>query len=150
MLVSGSTACPAVPDGRRSTDIHEEQEDMFKQFGDMAKMVQAAPGLIDQANALAAQSEAYRRQMDVMAVQAMTAEPAPGTLEPIAGVDLDRYARIVKGIAAFGYDEAKLTVVAGMFGIDPESWATAQAGWGERIRVDRGVGRRFNEIYAVV
>lgn len=123
---------------------------MFKQFGDMAKMVQAAPGLIDQADALAAQSEAYRRHMDVVAVQAMNAEPAPGALEPIAGVDLDRYARIVKGIAAFGYDEAKLPVVAGMFGIDAESWATAQAGWGARIRADRGVGRRFNEIYAVV
>lgn len=123
---------------------------MFKQFGDMAKMVQAAPALIDQAEALAAQSAAYRRQMDVQAVHALTAEPAPGALEPIAGVDLDRYARIVKGIAAYGYDETKLPVVAGMFGIDPESWATAQAGWGARIQADRGVGRRFNEIYAVV
>lgn len=123
---------------------------MFKQFGDMAKMVQAAPALIDQAEALAAQSAAYRRQMDVQAVHALTAEPAPGALEPIAGVDLDRYARIVKGIAAYGYDETKLPVVAGMFGIDPESWAAAQAGWGARIQVDRGVGRRFNEIYAAV
>ncbi|HEX6953712.1 MAG TPA: hypothetical protein VF156_02430 [Agromyces sp.] len=123
---------------------------MFKQFGDMAKMVQAAPALIDQAEALAAQSAAYRQQMDVQAVHALTAEPAPGALEPIAGVDLDRYARIVKGIAAYGYDETKLPVVAGMFGIDPESWATAQAGWGARIQADRGVGRRFNEIYAVV
>lgn len=123
---------------------------MFKQFGDMAKMVQAAPALIDQAEALAAQSAAYRRQMDVQAVHALTAEPAPGALEPIAGVDLDRYARIVKGIAAYGYDETKLPVVAGMFGIDPESWAAAQAGWGARIQADRGVGRRFNEIYAAV
>ncbi|MEI5585296.1 hypothetical protein, partial [Agromyces sp. CCNWLW208] len=95
---------------------------MFKQFDDMTKLVKAAPGLIDQADALAAQSAAYRRQMDVMAVHAMTAEPAPGALEPIAGVDLDRYARIVKGIAAYGYDEAKLPVVAGMFGVDAESW----------------------------
>ncbi|TYL54248.1 hypothetical protein [Agromyces mariniharenae] len=123
---------------------------MFKQFGDMAKMVQAAPGLIDQANALAAQSEAYRARMDAQAVHAMTAQPAPGNLEPIAGVDLDRYARIVKGIAAYQYDEAKLPVVAGMFGVDPASWAEAQAGWGARIQADRGVGRTFNEIYAVV
>jgi hypothetical protein len=123
---------------------------MFTQFGDMAKMVQAAPALIDQAEALAAQSAAYRRQMDVQAVHALTAEPAPGALEPIAGVDLDRYTRIVKGIAAYGYDETKLPVVAGMFGIDPESWATAQAGWGARIRADRGVGRKFNELYAAV
>lgn len=123
---------------------------MFKQFGDMAKMVHAAPGLIDQANALAAQSEQYRVQMGAQAVHAMTAQPAPGNLEPIAGVDLDRYARIVKGIAAYQYDEAKLPVVAGMFGVDPAAWAEAQAGWGGRIQADRGVGRRFNEIYATV
>jgi hypothetical protein len=123
---------------------------MFKQFGDMAKMVKAAPSLIDQANALAAHSEAYRSQMDVQAVHAMTAQAAPGSLEPIAGVDLDRYARIVKGIAAYGYDETKLPVVAGMFGVDPSAWAEAQVGWGARIQADRGVGRRFNEIYAAV
>ncbi|GAA2044863.1 hypothetical protein GCM10009819_35040 [Agromyces tropicus] len=123
---------------------------MFSQLRDMAEMVQAAPGLIDQANALAEQSSAYRSRMDAMAVQAMQAEPAAGALEPIAGVDLDRYARIVKGIAAFGYDEAELPVVAGMFGVDPEAWATAQAGWGARIQADRGVGRAFNERYAAV
>ena len=123
---------------------------MFKQFGDMAKMVKAAPGLIDSANTLAAQSEAYRQQMDIQAVQAMTAQPAAGNLDPIAGVDLDRYARIVKGIAAFGYDETQLPTVAAMFGIGATEWAEAQAGWGARIQADRGVGRRFNEIYAVV
>ena len=123
---------------------------MFKQFGDLATMVKAAPGLIDQADALAAQSASYRAGMDAQAVHAMTAQPAPGNLEPIAGVDLDRYARIVKGIAAYGYDETKLPVVAGMFGIDPAAWAEAQAGWGARIQADRGVGRTFNEIYAAV
>ena len=123
---------------------------MFKQFGDMAKLVKAAPGLIDQADALAVQSEAYRARMDAQAVHAMTAQPAPGNLDPIAGVDLDRYARIVKGIAAYQYDEAKLPVVAGMFGVGASEWAEAQAGWGARIQGDRGVGRRFNEIYSAV
>jgi hypothetical protein len=123
---------------------------MFKQFGDMAKMVKAAPGLIDQANTLAAQSEAYRAQMDAQALHAMTAQPAPGSLEPIAGVDLERYARIVKGIAAFGYDETKLPAVASAFGVNATDWAAAQAGWGARIQADRGVGRRFNEIYTAV
>ena len=123
---------------------------MFKQFGDKAKMVKAAPGLIDQANTLAAQSETYRSQMDAQAVHAMTAQPAPGNLEPIAGVDLERYARVVKGIAAYGYDETKLPLVAGMFAVDAEAWAQAQAGWGARIQADRGVGRRFNELYSAV
>ena len=123
---------------------------MFKQFGDMAKLVKAAPGLIDQAGTLTAQSETYRARMGAQAVHAMTAQPAPGNLAPIAGVDLDVYARIVKGVAAFQYDETKLPVVAGMFGVDPSAWAEAQAGWGARIQADRGVGRRFNEIYSAV
>ncbi|WP_394553014.1 hypothetical protein ACDF64_01490 [Agromyces sp. MMS24-JH15] len=123
---------------------------LFKQFGDMAQMVQAAPGLIDSAGRLADQSAAYRAQMDQQAVQALNAQPQPGNLEPIAGVDLERYARIVKGVAAFGYDESRLTEVARGFGVDAESWAAAQAGWGGRIQVDRGVGRRFNEIYQAV
>jgi hypothetical protein len=123
---------------------------MFSQFGDMAKMVKAAPGLIQQAEELSAMSASYRTGMDAMAVQAMTAEPAAGALEPIAGVDLERYARIVKGIAAYGYDETKLPVVAGMFGVGAEAWAAAQSGWGARIQADRGVGRTFNRIYAEV
>ncbi|MFF2494367.1 hypothetical protein [Agromyces sp. NPDC058064] len=123
---------------------------LLKQFGDMAQMVKAAPGLIDQANALQAQSAHYQQQMDAQAAYAMTAETAPGALEPIAGVDLERYARISKGIAAYGYDAAMLPTVAAMFGIDGPSWEAAAAGWGARIRADRGVGRRFNEIYAAV
>ncbi|MGX5696849.1 hypothetical protein ACWKWP_11675 [Agromyces soli] len=123
---------------------------LFKQFGDMAQMVKAAPGLIDQANQLQAQSEQYRQQMDIQAVQAMTAEPQPGNLEPIAGVDLERYARISKGIAAFGYDASRLPAVAATFGVDAASWDTAAAGWAARIQADRGVGRRFNEIYTAV
>ncbi|MCD5346209.1 hypothetical protein PX701_02985 [Agromyces sp. H3Y2-19a] len=123
---------------------------LFKQFGDMAEMVKAAPGLIDQANQLQAQSEQYRQQMDIQAVQAMTADPQPGNLDPIAGVDLDRYARISKGIAAYGYDATKLPAVAAMFGVDEASWASAAAGWAARIQADRGVGRRFNEIYQAV
>lgn len=121
---------------------------LFAQFEDMKTMVKAAPGLIDQAAALSAQATAYRQQ--TVAQPAMTAEAAPGNLDPIGGVDLECYARIVKGIAAHGYDEAKLSSVAASFGVDAASWAAAQAGWGERIRVDRGVGIRFNQIYAGV
>jgi hypothetical protein len=123
---------------------------LFKQFGDMGQMVKAAPGLIDQANQLQAQSEQYRRQMDAQAAQAMGAEPVPGNLDPIAGVDLERYARISKGIAAYGYDAAKLPAVAASFGVDAASWDAAAAGWAARIQADRGVGRRFNEIYTAV
>lgn len=123
---------------------------LFTQLSDMGKMVAAAPGLVDQANQLSAQAAAYQQQMNAQAAYAMSAEPQPGNLEPIAGVDLDRYARIVKGIAAFGYDQAQLSAVAAAHGVDAVSWGAAQEGWGARIQTDRGVGRRFNEIYAAV
>ena len=123
---------------------------LFTQFGDMAQMVKAAPALIDQANTLQAQAAEYQQQMNAQAAFATTAEAAPGALEPIAGVDLERYARISKGIAAYGYDAAMLPTVAAMFGVDGAAWETAAAGWGARIQADRGVGRRFNELYAAV
>ena len=44
---------------------------MFKQFGDMAKLVKAAPGLIDQAATLTAQSETYRARMDAQLAEAV-------------------------------------------------------------------------------
>jgi len=122
---------------------------IFKSFADMSKMAQAAPGLIQQAQELQAQAAQYQQSMDLMA-QPLTAEPQPGNLEPIAGVDLEQYARVTKGIAPYGYDESQLVAVAATLGIGPQAWAEAQAGWAARIQADRGVGRRFNEIYSAV
>lgn len=123
---------------------------LFKQLGDMVTMVNAAPALIDQAQQLQAQAGAYQQQMNMQAAAALGAEPAPGALEPIAGVDLHAYAQIVKGIGAYGYDQSKLVFVAASFGVGAEAWEEAQAGWAARIQADRGVGRRFNEIYQAV
>lgn len=123
---------------------------LFKQLGDMVTMVNAAPGLIDQAEQLQAQAGVYQQQMNMQAAMTLSAEPAPGNLEPIAGVDLHKYAQIVKGLGAYGYDQSKLTLVAASFGVGAQDWEQAQAGWGARIQADRGLGRRFNEIYQAV
>ena len=123
---------------------------IFKQFGDMKKMVQAAPGLIEQAQGLQGQAAQHQQSMDAMAIHLLTAEPQPGNLDPIAGVDLERYARIVKGIAPYGYDDSKLVEVASGLGVDAASWAEAQSVWAARIQADRGVGRRFDEICTAV
>jgi len=126
---------------------------LFKPFSDMAKMVNAAPGLIQQANELQAQAAVYQQQMaaqNEQAIRSMTAQPDPQHLGPIAGVDLELYTRIVKTIGTGGYDEARLAATAGAYGVSPEAWREAQAGWGSRIQVDRGLGRRFNELYRTV
>ena len=71
-------------------------------------------------------------------------------LSPIAGVTLEAYAQVSKGIAAFGYDTTKLVDIAAGLGISASDWALAQEGWGARIQADRAVGSRFNELYTAL
>ena len=68
-------------------------------------------------------------------------------LEPIAGVDLELYAKVARGIAPYGYDQSKLPQVARAFGVSPEDWARAREGWLARIHEDRAVAAQFNELY---
>lgn len=127
---------------------------LFKNMKDMKDMVQAAPGLIESAEKLQAQAQAAAGQQaggqDYVTAANVAAhgEPSAEALEPIAGVDLETYAKIVKGIAAFGNDANRLPEVAATLGVAPTDWATAQAGWGKRIQEDRALGTRFNTLYA--
>lgn len=130
---------------------------LLKAMGDMRDMVAAAPALIGAANQLQADAQALQQggfaqpaggQAYVNQVNAQTfGEPLPGNLEPIAGVTLERYATIVKGIAAYGYDQTRLTEVAASNGVGAGDWLAAQDGWSARIQADRAVGSRFNQFY---
>jgi hypothetical protein len=129
---------------------------LFKSMKDMKDMVAAAPGLVESAQKLRAQGEAQAAAMQQLGAQgyvdginaATHGEPSAEALEPIAGVDLETYTKVVKGIAAFGYDAERLPEVAAGLGIAGSDWATAQAGWGERIQADRALGSRFNALYS--
>lgn len=68
-------------------------------------------------------------------------------LEPIAGVSLEQYVEISKGLSEYGYDQSKATLVAASKGVSAESWDAAVAGWNDRIKANRAVGQRFNELY---
>jgi hypothetical protein len=128
---------------------------LFKSMKDMKDMVQAAPGLMESAEKLQAQAQAQQAAAQQLGGQgyvdavnvAAHGEPSAEALEPIAGVDLETYAKVVKGIAAFGNDAAKLPEVAATHGISATDWATAQEGWGKRIQEDRALGTRFNSLY---
>jgi len=78
---------------------------------------------------------------------AAVVEPSAEALAPIAGVDLAVYARVSKGIAAYGYDAAKLPLVASAYGVSAANWAIAQTGWAARIQNDAAVGAKFNQLY---
>jgi hypothetical protein len=66
---------------------------------------------------------------------------------PIAGVSIEQFVSVSKGVAAFGYDPAKLPEIAASKGISAADWQTAHQGWNERIRRNRAVAQRLNQLY---
>jgi hypothetical protein len=128
---------------------------MFKRMKDMKDMIEAAPGMVAQAQQLSAQAQqmavAQQAAMQAQLGQAGGAQPgtaaAGADFEPIAGVTLEQFASVSKGVAAYGYDPAKLVDVAAAQGISAFTWDTAQRGWNERIHRNRAVAQRFNQIY---
>ena len=67
--------------------------------------------------------------------------------DPIAGVSIELYAEISKGLAAYDYDIAKGPEVAAANGVSAESWEEAMSGWNDRIKANRAVAQRFNALY---
>lgn len=127
---------------------------LFKQLKDAKAMVNAAPGLIDQAKQLQAQAlqMTAAQQAAAQANQPAVATSQPGVqvgpdFEPVSGVSLEQYAQISKQLAPYGADQsAGLQVVAG-HGISPDSWDAALAGWSARMKANPAVAAQFNAYY---
>jgi hypothetical protein len=127
---------------------------LFKQMKDMKTMVNAAPGVVKQAQEMGAQAQQYAAAQQVASQQAaveqraaVASQASDADFEPIAGVSIERYVEVSKGLAAYGYDPTKATDVAASLGIDGDSWQTASEGWNQRMRANPGVAQRFNTIY---
>lgn len=126
---------------------------MFKRMKDLKETVEAAPGMVQQARQLGAQAQEYAvAQQAAMQQQMATMQQAPADttgadFEPIAGVSIELYAEVSKGLAAYGYDQSKAPEIAASKGVAPENWDQAMNGWNERIKANRGVAQRFNQLY---
>jgi hypothetical protein len=135
---------------------------MFKQMKDAKKAVEAAPGLVDQsmqmadqaqqmaaAQQAAAQQQAAQQQAAQQQAMAQAqAGPAAGPdFEPVAGVSIELFAEVCKGLAAHGYDQSKAVEVAASKGISADTWQQAQDGWSERVKANPAVAQRFNAAY---
>jgi hypothetical protein len=68
--------------------------------------------------------------------------------EPIAGVSIEIYAGVAKDLAAYNYDPSAAIELAVANGISAANWEQATVGWNERIRTNRMVAQRFNELCA--
>lgn len=121
---------------------------MFKQMKDMKKMVEAAPALVDQAQQMQAQQAAAAQQAQQAAAQPAPAGDATGPdFEPIAGVSLQQYAEVSKGLAAYGYDQSQAPQIAMSKGISPENWQQAVDGWNARVTANPAVAKQFHAHY---
>jgi hypothetical protein len=127
---------------------------LFKQMKDLKETVAAAPSMVEEAQKLAANAQAMAAQQQAAAAammaqqQAAAAGPVTGPdFEPVAGVSLELYAEIAKGLAAYNYDQSKAPLIAGEKGISAEAWQTAGDTWNERIKANPAVAQRFNALY---
>jgi hypothetical protein len=133
---------------------------MFKQLKDAKKAVEAAPGIVDQSMQMADQAQQMaaaqqaamaQQQQQVAAAQqaaAQQAGPAAGPdFEPIAGVSLQQFAEVCKGLAAHGYDQSKGAEVAASKGIGPAEWQQALDGWNARVKANPAVAQGFSAAY---
>jgi hypothetical protein len=128
---------------------------MLRRMKDMKDMVNAAPGMVQQAQQMGAQAQqmALAQQAAAQAQMAQADGVPPGAIpsgpafEPIAGVSLEQFAAVSKGVAAYNYDQSKLAEVAASKGIPSFSWEDASRGWNDRIRSNPAVAQRFNQLY---
>jgi hypothetical protein len=128
---------------------------LFKQLKDAKDMVNAAPGMVAQAQQMAAQAQqmaaaqqaARQAQMAHAGGAQASADPVGPDFEPIAGVALDQFAAVSKGVAAFNYDQSKLVEIAASHGIPALAWETAREGWNDRIKANPAVAHHFNQLY---
>src|SRR4051794_39118470 len=130
----------------------------LKQMKDLNATVKAAPGMIDQSMQLKEQAEQMAAAQQAAAQQAAAqaaaatpppagaATPAAGDFEPIAGVSLEAYAEVSKGLAAYNYDQSKAVEIAASKGISPSDWQSAVDGWNARMH-NQAVAQRFNALY---
>jgi hypothetical protein len=133
---------------------------MLKRMKDMRDMVSATPEIMAEGLQLAAQAQQMAAAQQAVAQAQMAQYQAqsgfgPGgsaaaggpDFEPIAGVTLEQFATVSKGVAAYGYDGSKLVEVAQSQGIDAATWQSASQGWNARIMATPAVAQRFNQLY---
>ena len=121
---------------------------LFKQMKDMKKTVEAAPGLMAQAQSMGAQAQQMQAaQYAAMQQQQAAAAPADGAFfEPIAGVSLELYADISRECAGRPGDLGHAASSAAGRGVSGESWQAAMDGWNARMH-NPSVAQRFNALY---
>jgi uncharacterized protein DUF6620 len=127
---------------------------MFKRVKDMKHAIESAPGTVAQAKQRGAQAHqtALARQA-AMQAQMRPVQPHWSPMQPqlsVAGVSLEEFVAVSKGLSTCNHDLSELTNVAATYGIDTFTWEQAARGWNDRIRSSPAVAQRFRQLYLAV
>jgi hypothetical protein len=77
--------------------------------------------------------------------------PGDPALEPIAGIDLRRYATVTKAVDDLGEpDPVEVSAVLAEHGVTTEAWADAAAGWPRRIARNRALSALYSQVFNAV
>jgi hypothetical protein len=129
---------------------------LMKDFKDMKNVVAAAPDMITEAQKMAANAQAMAAQQQQAAAAMMAQQPGMGApaapavgpdFDPVAGVSLELFAEVAKGLAEYNYDQNMAVQIAGMKGIAADAWKTASDEWNARMKANPAVAQRFNALY---
>ncbi len=135
---------------------------MLKRMKDMKDMVNAAPGMVQQAQQLGAQAQEMaaahqaaaqaqlaqvQGQMGQFGAPQAAVAPAGPDFDSVAGVTLEQFAAVSKGVAAYNYDQSRLVEIAAARGISAQSWSDASQTWNSRVQSNPAVAQRFNQLY---
>lgn len=127
----------------------------FKQIKDMNATVKAAPGMIQQAQALGAQAQqmaaAQQAAMGVGGGMPAPIDPNDPILAPIAGIDLARYAQLSKAIGHYGLrSQEQIDDYMTRAGHTPEAWQEAYDGWNARFKANMSLSTLYAQHYNAV
>jgi hypothetical protein len=125
---------------------------ILKDMKDLKNVVAAAPDMVEEAQKMAANAQAMAAQQQQAAAAMMAQQQAAGPstgpdFEPVAGVSLETYAEVAKGLAAYNYDQTMAVTLAGNKGIAPDAWQAAADAWNARMKANPAVAQRFNALY---
>jgi hypothetical protein len=116
---------------------------------DVSQMQQAGTGQMAAGQAMYDEAVASGQLAEAVAhnEKTATATVSSDELEPIAGVSLELFAEVTRGLADYNYDQTKAVVIAEQKGIAADAWQTAADGWNERITANPALSQEFSRLY---
>lgn len=117
---------------------------IFKQMKDMKTVVNAAPGMVAEAQQMQAQAQQMQAAQGMAGGMPAPIAPDDPILAPIAGIDLQRYAQLSKAVGVHGLkNQEQIDDYMTRAGHTPEAWQQAYDGWNERFKANMSLSTLY-------